>query len=55
MDKDSFAMLLEKVGPLVSHQDTTMRLSITAAERLTVTLRYLATGCLISAVYQWIM
>ena len=34
----------DKVSPLISKQDTTMRLAIPAAVRLAVTLRYLATG-----------
>jgi len=46
MDNDSFLLLLEKVTPLITHEDTTMRRSITPSERLSVTLRYLATGTL---------
>lgn len=32
------------VTPLIEKQDTNMHLAVTAAERLTLTLRYLATG-----------
>ena len=44
MDRESFELLLNKVGPSIQRQDTTMRLSIAPEERLAVTLRYLATG-----------
>jgi len=44
MDNDSFLILLEKVHAAIEHKDTHMRDSISPAERLTVTLRYLATG-----------
>ena len=36
-------MLLEKVRPLIERQDTQLREAISAAERLAVTLRFLAT------------
>jgi hypothetical protein len=36
-------MLLEKVRPLIERQDTKLREAISAAERLAVTLRFLAT------------
>jgi len=44
MDNNSFELLLNKITPRISHKDTTMRACITPAERLSVTLRYLATG-----------
>ena len=44
MNDDSFDILLEKVSPLIGRQDTRMRRAISPAERLAVTLRYLATG-----------
>lgn len=44
MDAESFSILLELVSPIISKQDTKMRESISAEERLTTTLRYLATG-----------
>ena len=43
MDKSTFKMLLEKVRPLIERQDTKLREAISAAERLAVTLRFLAT------------
>ncbi|XP_034246598.1 protein ANTAGONIST OF LIKE HETEROCHROMATIN PROTEIN 1-like [Thrips palmi] len=44
MDVANFEFLLEKVSPLIVKQDTHLRKSISAAERLSVTLRHLATG-----------
>ena len=44
MDKQDFDELLLKVTPFIQKQDTNMRESITPAERLSLTLRYLATG-----------
>ena len=44
MNDDSFDLLLQKVSPLIERQDTRMRRAISPAERLAVTLRYLATG-----------
>jgi len=44
MDKESFELLLSKLEPLIVRQNTTMRLSVSPAERLAVTLRFLATG-----------
>ena len=43
MDKNTFLYVLSKIEHLISCQNTQMRQSITAAEKLTVTLRYLAT------------
>lgn len=44
MDPESFRILVEMVGPIISKQDTRMRESIGVEERLATTLRYLATG-----------
>lgn len=44
MSSNDFEFLLEKISPLISRQDTTMRKAISARERLAVTLHYLATG-----------
>ena len=44
MDRSSFCDLLEKVSPLISKEDTTMRQAISAGERLAVTHCYLASG-----------
>lgn len=44
MDFASFRILLDLVSPIISKQDTKMRESISAEERLITTLRYLATG-----------
>ena len=43
MDKQDVDELLTKVTPFIQKEDTNMRESITPAERLSVTLRYLAT------------
>ena len=47
MDKELFCKLLELVAPRITKLDTTMRKAVTASERLSVTLRHLATGKLI--------
>ncbi|XP_050304496.1 uncharacterized protein LOC126742012 [Anthonomus grandis grandis] len=44
MDENTYVELLEMVTPLIKRQDTVMRPAISAHERLTATLRYLATG-----------
>ncbi|KAJ4425591.1 hypothetical protein ANN_27787 [Periplaneta americana] len=44
MSAADFDNLLEKVAPLIERKDTLMRRAIPPAERLVVTLRYLATG-----------
>ncbi|KAG6455105.1 hypothetical protein O3G_MSEX009042 [Manduca sexta] len=44
MDSDCFQELLWLVRPFITKQDTIMRLSVPARDRLIVTLRYLATG-----------
>ena len=44
MDTKDFQELLRKVTPLIQRQDTNMREAISSSERLSITLRYLATG-----------
>jgi hypothetical protein len=44
MSPESFECLLAHVGPLITKQSTKFREAIPAAERLTLTLRYLASG-----------
>lgn len=44
MDESSFESLLILVTPLIRKKDTNMRQAISPAERLAVTLRFLATG-----------
>ncbi|KAK3097397.1 hypothetical protein FSP39_009298 [Pinctada imbricata] len=44
MNDESFQELLNLVTPLINRKDSCMRNAITAAERLSVTLRFLATG-----------
>lgn len=44
MDEDTYLELLSRVSPLIVRKDTNMRKAITPHERLTATLRYLATG-----------
>lgn len=44
MDSTSFEELLVKVAPKITFQNTPMRDAIPPAERLAVTLRFLATG-----------
>lgn len=44
MDEDSYVILLNLVTPLIEKQDTQMRSAISTHERLSATLRYLATG-----------
>ena len=44
MSPQRFEHLLSLVGPSISRKDTILRKSITASERLTLTLRYLASG-----------
>jgi hypothetical protein len=52
--KEDFDKVLEKVTPIISKQDTSYRPSISAAEILMVTLRYIATGCSMTQLhYEW--
>ena len=44
MEEADFDYLLNLVSPLIAKQDTLLRTSISARERLEVTLRYLATA-----------
>ena len=44
MGHESFTLLLSKLEPMITRQDTIMRQAVSAAERLAVTLRFLATG-----------
>lgn len=44
MDENTYVELLEAVSPLIRKQDTVMRTAISCHERLSVTLRFLATG-----------
>lgn len=44
LQEDRFNNLLNKVAPLIEKRDTTFRNSISAGERLALTLHYLATG-----------
>ncbi|KAK7156966.1 hypothetical protein R3I94_006883 [Phoxinus phoxinus] len=44
MSVEELEFVLNKVSPLITKQDTNMRLSISAKERLVLTLRFLATG-----------
>lgn len=44
MDEDTYFKLLQMVTPLIKKQDTNMRQSINAHERLAATLRFLASG-----------
>ncbi|XP_071652213.1 uncharacterized protein [Temnothorax longispinosus] len=44
MNSDTFEHLLIKVDPIIRKQDTHLRESISPSERLSVTLRHLATG-----------
>ncbi|KAK4301525.1 hypothetical protein Pmani_026303 [Petrolisthes manimaculis] len=43
MHRKNFAELLELVSPLIKKQDTKMRKAVSPAQRLSITLRYLAT------------
>ena len=44
MDASTFEELLSSIAPRIMYQDTVMRQAISPAERLAVTLRFLATG-----------
>jgi hypothetical protein len=51
IDERCFEDILSKVGPAITRQDTHLRPAIPAAQRLAVTLRYLATGCTFTELY----
>ena len=58
MDQTCFDELLEMVKPHLQKQDTNMRKSIPAGEKLALTLRYLATGeficsALFTSMWSW--
>ncbi|MPC91829.1 hypothetical protein E2C01_086889 [Portunus trituberculatus] len=42
LDREQYEELLALITPLIQKQDTNMRRAVTAAERLTLTLRFLA-------------
>ncbi|KAK4884613.1 hypothetical protein RN001_000884 [Aquatica leii] len=44
MDESTYVELLSTITPIIQKQNTVMRSSITPHERLSATLRYLATG-----------
>lgn len=44
MDEETYLELLSIISPLIRKQDTILRQAITPHERLTATLRFLATG-----------
>lgn len=44
MSATDFEYIIQKIDPIVTKQDTTMRKAIPVQERLAVTLRYLASG-----------
>ena len=44
MDPESFDILLNLVRPMIEKQDTNMREAIPTSQRLSITLRYLASG-----------
>jgi hypothetical protein len=44
MNEETYLNLLSLVTPLIKKQDTIMRKAVTPHERLTATLRFLATG-----------
>ena len=45
MSEDNYLELLSILDPVLKKQDTVLRQSISSHERLTATLRFLATGC----------
>ena len=44
LDREQFEEVSARVGPVIGKEDTNMRLCISAGERLSITLRFLATG-----------
>ncbi|KAF0294198.1 Protein ALP1-like [Amphibalanus amphitrite] len=44
MSRDSFDLILSKIGPMITRQHTNFREPIEPAQRLAITLRYLASG-----------
>ena len=47
LDRNSFQEILAMVSPLITRKDTKLRSSIKPCERLSITLRFLATGMLL--------
>lgn len=45
MSPDMFRLLLTKVGPIISKDNTNMREAVAAGARLEATLQFLASGC----------
>ena len=45
MSEENYLELLSILEPVLKKQDTVLRQSISSHERLTATLRFLATGC----------
>ena len=54
MSPDTFEHLLSLVGPLITKKPTNMRARISAEERLTLTLHYLAYGSSQQEVYHFL-
>ncbi|KAG5866112.1 hypothetical protein JTB14_016761 [Gonioctena quinquepunctata] len=44
MSRETFTILLDRVGPSIKKADTKFQEAITPKEKLIITLRYLATG-----------
>ena len=54
MSREEVNLIIEKVSPIITKQDTNYRQSISAEQRLMVTLRYLATGSSMTQLhYDW--
>ena len=51
MDTTCFEDILSKISPVIARQDNHLRQAIPPAQRLAVTLRYLATGCSFTELY----
>ena len=54
MDVSTFKDLLRLVAPFITYQDANMREAIPAAERLAITLRFLATGEYKAVIILWL-
>ena len=54
LTREEVNVILERVSPIITKQDTNYRQSISAEQRLMVTLRYLATGSSMTQLhYDW--
>ena len=51
MNIETLHFLLNLVGPRLQRQDTVMRTAISAGQRFAITLRFLATGMLVTIFY----